>query len=188
MLSSRIIATSAVFLRAKNGNTSASVLFWAHGSGWPSTGNLVRGSPLLTKGGELVHVKSSQRREDSFTVYNLQVEGHHTYHVSHLGILVHNANYGRTSRRPYAPNCRLPRDSRSGKPIPESPYPHTQAGTKVSTRTGRPYTQAREFGEGGKHVRDIHFTDHGLKDHPDPHQHPIDPVTGKRGRKPIAFP
>ena len=83
--------------------------------------------------------------------------------------------------RPYAPNAPIPKGPH-GRPAPESPYPHTQLGTKVSSRTGQPYTQGREFAENGVHVRDIHHTNHGMRDHPNPHQHIIDPVTGARGR------
>jgi septal ring-binding cell division protein DamX len=82
----------------------------------------------------------------------------------------------------YAPNRELPRDPKTGKPVPESENPHTQLGTRNSrTRPGEKYTQGREFGKGGKHVRDVDFTTHGRKDHTNPHQHRIDPKTGKRG-------
>jgi RHS repeat-associated protein len=78
------------------------------------------------------------------------------------------------------PDRPLPRDPH-GRPMPESPHPHTQLGTKTSKSSGNKYPQAREFGENGKHVRDVDFTNHGRADHVNPHQHVIDPVTGKRG-------
>lgn len=82
----------------------------------------------------------------------------------------------------YAPNRPLPRDPVTGNPIPETTAPHTQLGMRTSKNTGETYRQAREFGEGGKHVKDIDFTDHGRPaTHPNPHQHSIDPSTGKRG-------
>jgi len=78
------------------------------------------------------------------------------------------------------PDRPLPRDPKTGKPVPETDAPHTQLGTRGTGE--RKYPQAREFGEQGKHVRDIDFTDHGMPDtHPNPHQHRIDPQTGKRG-------
>lgn len=81
----------------------------------------------------------------------------------------------------YAPNRELPRDA-NGKPVPESQNPHTQLGTRNSkARPGETYTQGREFGNGGKHVKDVDFTDHGRGTHTNPHQHKINPVTGKRG-------
>jgi len=83
----------------------------------------------------------------------------------------------------YAPNRELPRDPKSGKPVPESQNPHTQLGTRNSkSRPGDTYTQGREFGKGGKHVKDVDFTNHGRSDHTSPHQHKIDPNTGKRGK------
>lgn len=91
-------------------------------------------------------------------------------------------------RRPgsYAPDRPLPRDPHTGKPVPDSPYPHTQLGKRTGRRTGETYTQAREFGEGGRHVRDIDFTSHGRADHPNPHQHRIDPITDRRlGPEPL---
>jgi len=85
----------------------------------------------------------------------------------------------------YAPDRPLPRDA-TGKPIAESEDPHTQLGKRTSRGTGEKYTQGREFGEGGKHNKDIDFTNHGRSDHPNPHQHQIDPKTGKRlGPEPL---
>jgi len=56
----------------------------------------------------------------------------------------------------------LPRNPKTGKPVPETDDPHTQLGTRGTGE--RKYPQAREFGEKGKHVRDIDFTDHGRPD------------------------
>jgi RHS repeat-associated protein len=89
---------------------------------------------------------------------------------------------------PYSPDRKLP-TTRGGKPIPEanpdgSPAAaHTQLGKKQSrnAEVGK-YTKGREFDAQGNHVRDVDFTNHGRGDHPNPHQHRIDPATGKRGR------
>ncbi len=114
-----------------------------------------------------------------------------TYVLGSTGIEVYNAsksegekksNEDRPKEGTYAPNRPLPRDERTGKPVPESEYPHTQLGKKTSSETGKEYTQGREFGKGGDHVKDVHFTDHGRKSHPNPHQHNIDPKTGKRSK------
>lgn len=87
----------------------------------------------------------------------------------------------------YAPDSPLPIDTTTGKPIPETnpdgtaAGEHTQLGTKKSSNRGvGEYTQGREFDASGNRIRDIDFTDHGRKDHPNPHQHKIDPKTGKR--------
>ena len=52
------------------------------------------GSLLQTEDGKVIDVDRVEKREGDFTVYNFKVEGFHTYFVSDLGILVHNANYG----------------------------------------------------------------------------------------------
>jgi hypothetical protein len=74
----------------------------------------------------------------------------------------------------------LPRDPLTGSPVPDSEYPHTQLGLRVSRRRGKTYRQMREFGNNGKLVRDIDCTNHDRYDHANPHQHRYDPITGKR--------
>lgn len=82
----------------------------------------------------------------------------------------------------YAPDRPLPREKKTGNPLPETDAPHTQLGKRTSRTRGETYRQAREFGEGGKHIRDVDFTDHGRpSDHPNPHQHRLEKETGKRG-------
>ncbi len=73
----------------------------------------------------------------------------------------------------------LPRDS-NGRALPDSPFPHIQLGQRTSRRRKKTYTQVREFGENGKLIRDIDFTDHDRGDHTNPHQHRYDAITGKR--------
>jgi RHS repeat-associated protein len=72
----------------------------------------------------------------------------------------------------YAPDRSLPRD-KNGNPIPDkeaSGNPHTQLGTKKGSK-GK-YTQAREFDQNGKPVKDVDFTDHGRpSEHTNPHEH-----------------
>lgn len=58
-------------------------------------------------------------------------------------------------------------------PDPEDTGPHTQLGKKDGSNGT--YNQAREFDGQGNPVKDIDFTDHGRKDHPNPHQHPYLP-------------
>lgn len=74
----------------------------------------------------------------------------------------------------------LPRDPKSGRALPDSPFPHTQLGQKTSRRRNQTYIQVREFGENGKLIRDIDFTDHDRGDHTNPHQHRYDAVMGTR--------
>jgi hypothetical protein len=51
------------------------------------------GSLLQTEDGRVIDVDGVDKREGKFEVYNFKVEGFHTYFVSDLGILVHNADY-----------------------------------------------------------------------------------------------
>jgi RHS repeat-associated protein len=72
----------------------------------------------------------------------------------------------------YGPDRKLPRD-KYGDPIPDADAPHTQLGKKQGRK--RKYTQAREFDDKGRPIRDIDFTDHGRPhDHTNPHQHTHD--------------
>ncbi|MBQ4524430.1 MAG: hypothetical protein IJA10_16040 [Lachnospiraceae bacterium] len=61
---------------------------------WKASANLVAGDELLTEDGRVVYVKEVriERLAESIKVYNLEVEGLHTYYVG-SGILVHN-EYG----------------------------------------------------------------------------------------------
>ena len=75
----------------------------------------------------------------------------------------------------YRPNRKLPRDSRTNLPVPNSDLPHSQIG-EVHSKKGYAYTQARTWmhNSDGKLVyrKDIDFTDHTTPDiHPNPHQH-----------------
>ena len=61
---------------------------------WKASANLVAGDELLTDDARIVYVEEVriERLAESIKVYNLEVEGLHTYYVS-SGILVHN-QYG----------------------------------------------------------------------------------------------
>jgi hypothetical protein len=70
--------------------------FWTPDLGWVEAKDLHVGSLLQTEDGRIIDVDGVDKREGDFTVYNFKVEGFHTYFVSDLGILVHNANYKKT--------------------------------------------------------------------------------------------
>ena len=93
---------------------------------------------------------------------------------------------GKASKKkdPYAPKQKLPKD-KHGHKIPDSDLPHTQLGTQKG-RNGD-YTQSREWGakndrgyDGKTPKKDIDWTDHGRKNHTNPHEHSYNPNTGKR--------
>ncbi|MBQ4524441.1 MAG: hypothetical protein IJA10_16095, partial [Lachnospiraceae bacterium] len=62
---------------------------------WKASANLVAGDELLTDDGRVVYVEEVriERLAESIKVYNLEVEGLHTYYVGN-GVLVHN-QYGK---------------------------------------------------------------------------------------------
>jgi RHS repeat-associated protein len=65
--------------------------FWTPDKGWVEAKDLVVGSLVQTSDGRVIDVDRVEKREGDFTVYNFKVEGFHTYFVSDLGVLVHNA-------------------------------------------------------------------------------------------------
>ena len=88
--------------------------------------------------------------------------------------------------RPFSPPRALPRGSH-GEHLPESDFPHTQLGTQSGRRGS--YPQTKEWGAkcdrgyDGNTPKDVKdWTNHGRgRDHPDPHRHPYNPETGKKG-------
>jgi len=66
--------------------------FWVPDKGWVEAKDLVIGSLLQTEDGRIIDVDGVEKREGKFEVYNFKVEDFHTYFVSDLGILVHNAD------------------------------------------------------------------------------------------------
>ena len=72
--------------------------FWVPDKGWVEAKDLVVGSLLQTGDGRVIDVDQVEKREGKFEVYNFNVEDFHTYFVSDLGILVHNADYNKILR------------------------------------------------------------------------------------------
>ena len=72
--------------------------FWVPDTGWVEAKDLVVGSLLQTGDGRVIDVDQVEKREGKFEVYNFNVEDFHTYFVSDLGILVHNADYNKILR------------------------------------------------------------------------------------------
>lgn len=68
--------------------------FWTPDKGWVEAKDLHVGSLLQTEDGRVIDVDRVEKRSGQFEVYNFKVEGFHTYFVSDLGILVHNAGCG----------------------------------------------------------------------------------------------
>jgi RHS repeat-associated protein len=74
--------------------------FWTPDKGWVEAKDLVVGSLVVTEDGRVVDIDGMEHKTGSFTVYNFSVEGFHSYFVSDLGILVHNARCGGDTPNP----------------------------------------------------------------------------------------
>ena len=68
--------------------------FYVNDRGFVKAGELIVGDELLDVNGNVLLVENFdvELTDDSVKVYNFQVEDYHTYHVSGLGVLVHNAS------------------------------------------------------------------------------------------------
>lgn len=64
--------------------------FYVAGMGWVEAGQLEIGSHLLKSFGEEISLDAKVDEEGTFEVYNLEVEGNHTYYA--CDVLVHNCN------------------------------------------------------------------------------------------------
>ncbi|HEX3595680.1 MAG TPA: polymorphic toxin-type HINT domain-containing protein, partial [Polyangiaceae bacterium] len=65
--------------------------FWLDGAGWTEARNLALGAAVQTAEGGLATLSATLSREERTTVYNLEVEGTHTYFVGETKAWVHNA-------------------------------------------------------------------------------------------------
>jgi len=136
-------------------------------------------------------------------VYNFEVAGLHDYFVSATAtdslVLSHNmcrrggggANLPTPRHAPVdsaGNKLPLPR-TKHGEPAPTVEYPHAQIGWREGRRGG--YHQTREFGEGGRPIKDVDWTDHGRPgNHTNPHVHDFifDPNGGTPGHGPARPP
>ena len=66
--------------------------FWVAGLGWVESAGLEVGDLLETAAGEPVVVASVQALGEVETVFNLTVEGDHTFFVGDAGVWVHNTD------------------------------------------------------------------------------------------------
>ncbi|MFL9514428.1 hemagglutinin repeat-containing protein, partial [Acinetobacter baumannii] len=73
--------------------TTAEHPFWIKGLGWLKASLLQSGMTLLDRDNQEITIVSQTLIPNRLeTVYNIEVEGYHTYHVGELGVWVHNAN------------------------------------------------------------------------------------------------
>ena len=88
--------TLLVNVTTENGtvvDTTENHPFYVEGKGWCAAAELEAGDVLWTEDGEQEIVKSVQteKLDKAVKVYNLEIEGSHTYYVSADRVLVHNA-------------------------------------------------------------------------------------------------
>jgi filamentous hemagglutinin len=62
------------------------------GEGWVKAEALTVDMQLLDRHGKPLHLLKVETTGERATVYNIEVQEHHTYHVGRLGVWVHNAN------------------------------------------------------------------------------------------------
>lgn len=73
--------------------TTAEHPFWIKGTGWLKASLLEQGMILLDRNNQEVEVLSQYLIPNhTDTVYNIEVDDFHTYHVGRLGVWVHNAD------------------------------------------------------------------------------------------------
>ena len=88
--------TTLVHVTTENGtvvDTTENHPFYVEGKGWCAAAELETGDVLRTEDGEQETVKGVQteKLDKAVKVYNLEIEGSHTYYVSADSVLVHNA-------------------------------------------------------------------------------------------------
>ena len=64
--------------------------FWVEDKGWVNAGEIEAGDRLRTRRGDLLPVLTTTREERVTPVYNIEVDGFHTFFVTEESILVHN--------------------------------------------------------------------------------------------------
>ena len=82
-----------VFVGGEEIVTTPTHPFYSPVKGWTDAAQLRAGDILVLVNGEYVVVEKVQHEilESPINVYNFQVAGDHTYYVSDIGVLVHNA-------------------------------------------------------------------------------------------------
>ncbi|WP_227498530.1 polymorphic toxin-type HINT domain-containing protein [Synechococcus sp. PCC 7336] len=64
--------------------------FWVKGRGWVRASQLTVGAVLQTRAGKSVSIDAVHKRDETTNIYNVEIDGLHTYFVSDLEILSHN--------------------------------------------------------------------------------------------------
>jgi hypothetical protein len=130
-------------------------------------------------------------------VYNLEIQVDHVYHVSSGGLLVHNGTEDCLGNARSLVDEMSPSEAEryrkywgeryhghdQGTRFRDQAAPGTRSITdqKLSSETGELYPRETIFDEYGRRIGNNDFTNHGGADHPNPHHHTRNPLTGERG-------
>jgi filamentous hemagglutinin len=66
--------------------------FWVKDWGWIKASLLQAGTELVDGQNQTLRIIHAALTDETATVYNIEVEDYHTYHVGEIGVWVHNAN------------------------------------------------------------------------------------------------
>ena len=137
--------------------------FWRPKHGWTKAVELRAGDILLTSNGEYVVVEQVQHEilEAPVEVYNFEVEDFHTYYVGVSSVLVHNK-----CDATFVPEKYWTRNA-SKVGTPNSSYTHYKY--NVDTRQWERSTVF--YDSAGRQAIRIDWTNHGCRDHGNPHVH-----------------
>ena len=137
--------------------------FWRPKHGWTKAVELRAGDILLTSNGEYVVVEQVQHEilEAPVEVYNFEVEDFHTYYVGVSSVLVHNK-----CDATFVPEKYWTRNA-SKVGMPNSTYTHYKY--NVDTRQWERSTVF--YDSAGRQAIRIDWTNHGCRDHGNPHVH-----------------
>ncbi|MBD5136421.1 MAG: hypothetical protein HDT39_10750 [Lachnospiraceae bacterium] len=130
---------------------------------WAAVSNLVKGQELYTEDGKIVYVQEVrvEKLDESIKVYNLEIEGLHTYFVAD-GVLVHNG---------CGDELFLP-DEYYDKRLPQQVEP----GIRYLPKYGEfgNVKQIKMYDDYGREIIRVDYTNHGRPDvHSSPHWHEV---------------
>jgi hypothetical protein len=147
---------------------------------WVEARSLEIGDELPSLNGETISVIALSAQQEHVTVYNLRVEGNHTYAVSEAAVLVHNKG----AQVSPVPGER-PHFSGTDKPLTEGATPDSTY-THIDPKTGNAVQNAIYDSE-GKVIGHVDFKNHG-PGAPSGHGHafpePGNPASGHGPGKP----
>lgn len=89
------MALNHVYIGNTKIDTTTTHPFWVVGKGWVNAGDLKSGDKVLLSSGKIVEITKVEieKLKKKVKVYNFRVTDWHTYFVSNIEVLVHNANY-----------------------------------------------------------------------------------------------